>query len=242
MRALRIGIAAPAVLVIVTTLARADNLALFTGALDDVATHNRLAIEYLGDNKGALAIAEIDRMKQAWSVFAERFGGDRPDRLRDSQLYATALVDVPTRIVTAMIMVNFGRPDIAANSLQAIRQEFSAVRRTAGIDVLADRVLDANGAMDALAEFRRQPPDWDNPDTATDIARKADNYRALIGHCDISAPALVRAAREFRRLVDGIAASLALVRRALADHDTVLLDRAIMELQAFDHWLAFRYG
>ena len=53
------------------------------------------------------------------------------------------LVDVPTRIVTAMIMINFGRPDIAKNSLEAIRDEISAVRREGHVEVLADCVLNS---------------------------------------------------------------------------------------------------
>src|SRR5690242_745639 len=95
--------------------ARADDLALFNDAVEDFATHNRTALGYLRTENYELAVTELDQMKDTWSAFAERFGGNRPAPFRDNKLYVTMLVDVPTRIVTAMMMVDFGRPQIAAN-------------------------------------------------------------------------------------------------------------------------------
>src|SRR5690349_15144725 len=109
--------------------ARADDLALFNAAIEDVASHNRVAIGYLRDESLERAVVELDRMNESWRAFAERFSGNRPEPCRDNKLYVSMLVDVPARIVTAMIMINFGRPDVAKNSLEAIRDEMSAVRR-----------------------------------------------------------------------------------------------------------------
>src|SRR4051812_20056198 len=130
--------------------ARADDLALFNAAMEDVASHNRVAIGYLRNENLDLAVVELDRMKDSWGAFAERFSGNRPEPFRDSKLYVTMLVDVPTRIVTAMIMINFGRPEVAKNSLEAIRDEISAVRRASHVEVLADCVLDSHAAMEAF--------------------------------------------------------------------------------------------
>src|SRR6266404_4325889 len=110
-----------------------------------------------------LAAVELERMRDAWGAFAERFGCDRPERFRANARYVTMLVDVPTRIVAAAIMINFGRPDVAAGSLHAIRQGLSAVRRGSGVELLADCVLDANAAMEALLVYQDAPPDWDRP-------------------------------------------------------------------------------
>jgi hypothetical protein len=240
MRMRRISIVTAAALLLAAGAARADDLALFNAAVEDVAAHNRVALGYLRTENVDLAMVEIDQMKEAWGPFAERFGRDRPEKFRDNALYATMLVDVPTRIVTAVIMINFGRPDIAKNSLQAIREEFTAVRRASGVEVLADCVLDANAAMDALFAYRDDPPDWDRP--ATDIAAKSDAYGAAVRRCDAMAPEALRAAPEFRRLVDGVAASLAFVPKAVAARDGDLLHRVIIELRSFDNLLAFRYG
>jgi len=237
MRQSWISIATSALLLLGAGAARADELALFNAAVEEFASHNRAAIGYLRSENTDLALVELDRMKEFWGSFAERFGGHRPAPFRDNKLYVTMLVDVPTRIVTAMIMVNFGRLDIARGSLQGIREEMSAVRRASGVEVLADCVIDTNTAMGALRTVA-DAPDWDKPD----IAAKADAYGAAVRRCDGMAAESVRADPEFRRLADGIAASLALVPRAIAARDGDLLHRIIIELQAFDNLLAFRYG
>src|SRR3981189_1871773 len=99
----------------------ADDLADFNAAIEDVAPHSRAALGYLHNQNAGLAAAERERMRDAWGAFAERFGRDRPERFRANALYVTMLVDVPTRIVAATIMINFGRPDVAAGSSHANR-------------------------------------------------------------------------------------------------------------------------
>jgi hypothetical protein len=237
-----IGMAASVVLLAGGSVARADDLALFNAAMEDVAAHNRVAIGYLHNENVDLAAVEIERMKDSWAAFAERFSGNRPEPFRDNKLYVTMLVGVPTRIVTALIMINFGRPDIARNSLEAIREEISAVRRASGVEVLADCVLDSHAAIEALSVYRDKVPAWNEPANATDIAAKADAYGAVVMRCDAMAPEGVRTNPEFRRLIDGVAASLAFVPKAVAAHDRDLLYRVIIELRSFDNLLAFRYG
>jgi hypothetical protein len=242
MRLRWISIATSAVLLVGGHAASADDLTLFNAAMEDVASHNRIAIGYLRNENVDLAVVELEQMKDAWSAFAERFSRDRPEPFRDNKLYVTMLVDVPTRIVTANIMINFGRPDIARSSLQAIREEISAVRRESGVAVLADCVLDANVAMEALYVYRDHAPDWDDAAAASDIVAKADAYAAAVKRCDAMAAESVRADPEFRRLIDGVAASLAFVPKAIAARDRDLLFRVIIELRSFDNLLAFRYG
>jgi hypothetical protein len=242
MRRRLISVATTAALLLVGTPVLADELASFNAAIEDVASHSRAALSYLRSQKADLAGVELEQMKDAWSTFAERFGRDRPENFRDNAHYVTMLVDVPTRIVAAMIMINFGRPDVAAGSLQAIRQELSAVRRGSGVELLADCVLDANAAMDALLRYQDAPPDWDRPATVTDFAAKAAAYGAAVARCDAMAAPSLSQSDEFRRLVDGVAAALALVSKAIAARDDDLVHRVIIELHSFDDLLAFRYG
>ncbi len=242
MRTCHIGVATTLIALFCAASARADNLAPFNAAMEDFAAHNRAAIGYLADHDADLAAAELKKMQDAWGVFTQHFSRDRPDAFRDNKLYVTMLVDVPTRIVTAMIMIDFGRPAIAQNSLQAIRQEMSAVRRESGVEVLADAVLDANSKMDALAAYGDQPPDWNTPTAVADIAAKADAYGAAIKHCASLAPEPVRAAPEFRQVVEGVAASLAALPEAVAARDSARLQRVIDELRSLDNILVARYG
>jgi hypothetical protein len=242
MRRRLISVATTAALLLAGTPVLADELASFNAGIEDVASHSRAALGYLRSQKADLAGVELAQMKEAWSAFAERFGRDRPEKFRDNALYVTMLVDVPTRIVTAMIMINFGRPDVAAGSLQAIRQELSAVRRGSGVELLADCVLDANAAMEALLAYQDAPPDWDRPATVTDFAARATAYGAAVARCDAMAAPSLSQSDEFRRLVDGVAAALAFVPKAIAARDDDLVHRVIIELHSFDDLLAFRHG
>src|SRR4051812_24694518 len=144
MRRRLISVATGVALLLAAKPMLADDLAGFNAAIEEVASHNRAALGYLHNQNADQAAVELEQMKEAWGAFAERFGRDRPERFRHNALYVTMLVDVPTRIVAAMIMINFGRADVATRSLQAIRQELSAVRRGSGVELLADGVLDAN--------------------------------------------------------------------------------------------------
>jgi hypothetical protein len=116
-----------------------------------------------------------------------------------------------------------------------MRQQLSELRRQNGVTVLADCVLDANIAMDALFALDGST-DWDS------VAAGADSYRATLLRCDAMAPAPIRNHAEFRRLIDGAAASLAQIPKAAETRDGDLLHRLLIELRSLDHLLAFRYG
>ena len=46
--------------------------------------------------------------------------------------------------------------------------------------VLADCILDANTALDALAIYKDKPPDWSKPETRFDLAQCWKFYRGKI--------------------------------------------------------------
>ena len=64
----------------------------------------------------------------------------------------------------------------------------------------------------------------------------------MLDRCDGMAGDAVRQAPEFRRLVDGAKAGLALIPKAIATRDSDLLHRVLIELRSFDNLLAFRFG
>jgi hypothetical protein len=222
--------------------ARADNLGAFNLAMEDVAAHNRAAIEHLRNHDPDLARAELAKMQAAWSAFAQNFSRDRPEAFRDNKLYVTMLVDVPTRIVTALIMINFGRPDVATSSLQAIRQEVSAVRRDAGVEVLADGVLDANRKFEALLPYLDKPPAWDDIAAVRELAARAEAYGAAVRHAEALAPGEVRASPDFRTAIADVAAALDALAQAIAARDGAALRHVIEKLRSRDIVLASHYG
>ncbi|MEZ5788797.1 MAG: hypothetical protein R3D62_20445 [Xanthobacteraceae bacterium] len=112
----------PALLAFALTLAiaRAEDLAGFHAALDVARQHSRSALAHLHAGDTPLAVMEISRLRESFGLLIERYGAERRAAHKDRQEYATAVVDIPLRLVTAQMMIDFGRPDIAASSLLAV--------------------------------------------------------------------------------------------------------------------------
>jgi hypothetical protein len=225
-----------------TGAAYADDLADFNAAAEAVAAHNRVAIGYLRTGNTDLASLELDTTRAAWGDFSKRFSGRRPDMFKDNTYYVVAVTDIGTRLITADMMLNAGRPEIAGKALSAVRDDFYKLRKSAGIVVLADCIYDSNTAMDALMTYNDATLDLSKTETTTDIMGKIAAYSALLGHCDGLAGDAVRQEPEFRRLIDGAKASLTLIPKAIATNDAGLLHRVLIELRSFDNLLAFRFG
>lgn len=239
---MRISVAVAAFLAWAAGPAFAGTLADFHAAVEGAAAHNRVAIGYLRTGNSELAALEIDRMREAWSTVGERVGKRPPEFDKVSQRYTTTMLDVSTRLVAASIMINSGRNDAARQSLEAIRDELSDLRKAAGVPVLADCVRDANAAMDGLMIYNDAKLDWKRPGLIPDLAGRASRYRAELVRCDAMAGEPIRSNPEFRRLVDGAQASLTLMTKAIETRDGDLLHRLLIELRSFDNLLAFRYG
>jgi len=229
-------------LALVASPAMASDLGEFNVAAEAVASHNRVAIGYLRTGNNDLAALEIDRTREAWGALQRHFAGRRPDVFAGNRVYSRMFTGVSARLVAAALLLNAGRPDAAADSLNAIRGDFYALREAAGIVVLADCVRDANTAMDALMVYNDRAIDWTKPETTFGLAGKASIYGYVLDRCDRVADMPVHQAPEFRRLVDGAKASLALIPKAIETRDGDLLHRVLIELRSFDNLLAFRYG
>ena len=223
-------------------LAGAGELADFNAAVETAAAHNRIALGYLRTGNADLAALEIDRMRETWGKVASRFAKP-PDALTaDIQLYRNTMLDITTRLVTASMMLDTGRPQVARDALVAIRDELSQLRKVNGIVVLADCVKDAGQAMDELFVYNDRKLDWSKLATSHDIAGKASVLAHTLTRCDGLAGKTTRESPEFRRLIDGAKAGLALIPNAVAARDADLLHRVLIELRSFDNLLAFRFG
>jgi hypothetical protein len=235
-RSVRLAILAAALLA--PAAARADELADFNAAVEQAATHNRAAIGYLRTGNVDLAGLEIDRLRQAWQSVTSR---GKPG-VFDRPLYVKAMTDIAMRLVTADMLLNMGKPDNARASLVGVRDDLYELRKSAGVPVLADCVRDAGAAMDALMAYDTRDVDFAKAAETADLAAKADAYGKTLARCDGMAGAGTRETPEFRRLIDGAKASLALIPKAIETRDKSLVHRVLIELRSFDNLLAFRFG
>ena len=145
------------------------------------------------------------------------------------------MLQIAAGLVGTSLVLSMGNADIARESLDKIRKSLSELRRENNVTVLADCVLDANTAMDALFAHDREP-DWES------VAAGAESYAGTLKRCDGMAPSGIRNHAEFRRLIDGALASLAQIPKSAETRDRDLLHRLLIELRSFDNLLAFRYG
>ncbi|HEY8274906.1 MAG TPA: hypothetical protein VIG56_10180, partial [Pseudolabrys sp.] len=102
----------------------AGDLAEFNTAMEDVSVHNRVAVGYLRTENIDLATLEIDRMRNAWVTFTERFAGNWPDIFEGNPHYGNLFTAVNARLVGVDLMLKTGRFDAARNGLNAIRKDF----------------------------------------------------------------------------------------------------------------------
>jgi hypothetical protein len=219
--------------------ARADELADFAVAAEKAQAHYRMALGYLRTENIDLAANEIERTKEAWGALLST---KPPAVFAGTELYAVTTTDVSTRLVTAQMMLDLGRPDVARGALVPIRAALTKLRRSGGIVVLADCIADANAVMDALFVYDATTLTDSKREALDDIAAKATAYGEAIKRCDAMAPAPVRNDAQFRRFVDGALNGLAFVPKAIETRDSDLLHRVLGELRSFDNLLAFRYG
>ncbi len=240
---IRLARAACPLLVLATgTVAKADDLADFNAAVEAAASHSRAAIGYLHAGNADLAALENDRMRAAWSKLVARFSGKRPTAFNGSVLYGKTLVGISARLVGADLMLKSGRLDSARQSLDAIRGDLYALRKSAHVVVLADCIRDSNAAMDRLMIYNKRDLDWANPQTRIDVANRAATYGHVLDRCDATAGAARRKQPEYRRLIDGAKRSLALIPKAIETRDTNLLHRVLIQLRSFDNLLTHRFG
>jgi hypothetical protein len=217
---------------------RADDLADFNAAVERAAAHSRAAIGYLRTGNIDLAGAELDRLRQAWEQVA---AGRRP-AVFDRELYGRTMTGIAMRLVTADLMLGSGRPDNARQALIAARDDLSDLRKSAHVEVLADCIRDAGRAMDALMAYDDRDIDFASAGTIGDLEAKAGAYGQTLARCDQMSGAGLKQEAEFRRLIDGAKASLALIPQAIETRDADLVHRVLIELRAIDNLLAFRFG
>ena len=212
--------------------ARADDLGDFNTAVEAAMSHHRVAAGYLRTGNIDLAALEIDSLREAWAKVSTL---PRPAAFGNQERYTAMMLQTAAELIGTTLVLNMGRPDVAAESLGKIRKSLSDLRRENNVTVLADCVLDANISMDALFALDGKA-DWES------LSGGAESYRGTLQRCDGMAAERIRRDAEFRRLIDGALASLDQVPKAIETKDTDLTHRLLIKLRSFDNLLAFRFG
>jgi len=203
----------------------------FPDATEKIQWGHDLCFKVMG-KMFVVAALEIDAMHEAWAKVSTL---PRPAAFPNPERYTAIMLETAAGLIGTTLVLNMGRPDVAAESLDKIRKSLSDLRRENKVTVLADCVLDANVSMDALFALDGKA-DWES------LSAGAESYRRTLQRCDGMAAERIRGDGEFRRLIDGALASLAQVPKAVETRDDDLTHRLLIELRSFDNLLAFRFG
>jgi hypothetical protein len=210
---------------------RADDLDDFNRAVEAAMSHHRVAAGYLRTGNIDLAALELEGLREAWGKVTSL---PKPAAFRDTERYTSTMLDISTRLVGVVLVLDLGAVDVARKSLDTIRASLSALRRASGVTVLADCVIDSNTAMDTLFAHDARP-DWAScqavPTPTAPCCSAVTAWRRPRSAPRRIPPPDRRRAREPRA-----------GPKAIETRDGELLHRLLIELRSFDHLLAFRYG
>jgi len=153
---------------------RADDLDDFNRAVEAAMSHHRVASGYLRTGNVDLAVLEIEGMRESWGKVASL---RKPAAFRDQERYTGTMLEIAAQLIGTKLVLDLGRTDVARESLDKVRRQLSDLRRQNNVTVLADCVLDANIAMDALFAHDEKP-DWDS------VSAGAESYTGTLRRCD----------------------------------------------------------
>ena len=100
----------------------------------------------------------------------------------------------------------------------------------------------ANGVQLDAGWVQAQFPDLTNIATGARVVASTDGVLSALDRCEREAPEATRQGQEFRRLFDGMRASLRQLPEAVAVRDGALLYRLLIEQRSFEQLLSFRFG
>jgi len=198
----------------------------------------RAAASYGRTGNVALAQIELDDARSAWSKLGRLSG-------QPASPYAAKSLDDLLAIGRDLLSkaddaLTAGDGVRAAADIAELRRSLHAIRRDAGIVELSDCVFDLSPDMDQLravaTRFGAAKAD------AGDVVTAGTALRERLQRCNGLAPPDIASQAEFRRLIDGAAASAAEIGRAAREGDAGLVHRYEIELQSFVNLLDFRFG
>jgi len=234
-----VGIGATLLFAGISLAAAAAELAPDLRALiEHFQSHRRVALGYLQANNPDLGAIALERLRSAWA--ADRRSLASPGT--GDQALTRALAATDTAVAASLAAVDAGEPNRARTLLEHAAAPLDDWRRAHGVRLFSDCIAELNGVYRRLDAHRAKPPDLGDTKIRDEILAEAGATAAATARCDAESPSAIHGEAEFRRLIDGMTASLRQMPAAVRLRDDELLHRLLDEQRAFDRLLAFRFG
>lgn len=232
---IRIGVV---VLALVAQAAAAAPAPEVLALIEGFATHRRAADSYLRTGNPELGLVELERLEARWSTSLAALGGHTAAQPGLDAVFA----QVGSLIVSSIAAAERGDGDAAQGALAAADRILRAWRRANGLRLFSDCIDEIGIAYSALDRYRLALPDLMAESAADEVVAAGRAVDAALRACDLEAPAEVARQAEFRRLVDGMKASLKQLPQAVAQRDPAYLYRLLIEQRSYERLLVFRFG
>jgi hypothetical protein len=204
----------------------------FHAAVASAYRHYREAVHYYETGNDELAELALDQFVPAWEALVERYAKSPPAAYAKDAAFAESLAEIHNKVASG----RGAAPEETLHALRPVRADLAALRKRNGQLVFSDCVDAMNAAMDRLWAYRQKPPEAKQlPAFQAAVRLTAERYH----QCLEEAPAPIREAAEFKRMMEGALASLARLE-ATTDAETIV--SLIRELRSFDKLIWLRFG
>ena len=228
-----------ALLMLLPSLALARDLPSDLRALiENLQAHRRVALGYLRTHNGDLAAVEVERLRDK---LADNRRALSALTLADTAL-AAALSQGMDAIAESLKAADNGDLERARVFLQAASGPLDAWRKANNVRMFADCIGEISAAYEPLDGFRVTSPALSEPGMGERVVAAASRVVAALDRCETEAADELRGEPAFRRLFDGMRASLQQMPEAVRTRDAALLHRLLIEQLSFEQLLAFRFG
>lgn len=206
--------------------------------IEGFQAYRRVAVGYLRTQNGDLGAVEIERLRDRWTAGRRALSASAT---ADPSLTA-ALAQTEALVADSLKAVDAGDVDRSRTLLQDAGRPLDAWRQANGIRLFSDCIAEIGVAFNRLDGDRRQTPDLGDAATGARVVVAVDGTIAALDRCETEAADNMRKEPEFRRLFDGMRASLRQMPDAVRARDGALLHRLLIEQRSFEQLLSFRFG
>lgn len=204
--------------------------------MDNFQALRRVAVGYLRTQNGDLGAVEIERLR-------DRLAADRGKLAPSGDMtLMIAVARTESLVAVSLKAADEGDIDRARAMLEEAAKPLAIWRRDNGIRLFSDCIAEIAAAYDQLDGDRARTPNLADMVTGRRIAAAAQSIVAALDRCEGEAGDSLRREAEFRRLFDGMRASLTQVPDAISSRDEGLLHRLLIEQRSFEELLLFRFG
>jgi len=206
--------------------------------IEGFQAHRRVAVGYLRTQNGDLGAAEIESLQRRWATDRAKL----PSMAAADGTLAAALARVEALVKESLKAADNGDTERAHSLLEGAAEPLAAWRKSNGFRLFSDCIVELSATYERLDVYRVNRPNLNDSSTAERVIKASNDTVAALDRCNHEAPNALSREAEFRRLFDGMRASLAQMRGAVQARDGALLHRLLIEQRSFERLLLFRFG